>query len=75
MHFVEKEGRRLAVLDYLVSTETGQYIEIPITSSEMEASMLWAGELCRRRLKGFLDPRDPSAAQFHPDNGTNSATG
>lgn len=75
MYFTEKKGQRLAVFDHLASTETGQHLEIPVTSPEMEASMLWAGELCRRRLKGFLDPRDPAAAQFHPDNGTNSATG
>ena len=64
MHFTEKKGQRLAVFDHLVSPETGQHIEIPITSPEMEASMLWAGELGRRGLKGILDPRDQAAASL-----------
>ncbi len=65
MHFTERKGQRLAVFDYLISAETGQHIEIPITSPEIEASMLrWAGELDRRGLKGFLDPRDPALASL-----------
>ncbi len=62
MHFTEKKGQRLAVFDHLVSPETGQHIEIPITSPEMEASMLWAGELGRRGLDIILDPRDRAAS-------------
>ena len=64
MHFIEKKGQRLAVLDHLTSTETGQHLEIPVTSPEMEASMLWAAELGQRGLKGILDPRDPAAASL-----------
>lgn len=64
MQFTEKKGQRLAVFDHLVSIETGQHIEMPVTSPEMEASMLWAGEPGRRGLKGFLDPRDPVAASL-----------
>lgn len=64
MHFTEKKGQRLAVFNHLVSTETGQHIEVAVTSPEMEASMLRAEELGRRGLKDFLDPRDPAAASL-----------
>ena len=62
MHFVEKEGQRLAVFDHLISTETGQHIEIPITSPEMEASMLEAEKTGQGALARILDPRDPGTA-------------
>ncbi len=64
MHFTEKKGLRLAVFDHLVSTETGQHIEIPVTSPEMEASMLQAEELGRCGLEGILDLRDPEAVSL-----------
>ncbi|MBU2774175.1 hypothetical protein HMI48_09900 [Acidithiobacillus ferrooxidans] len=67
MHFTEKKGQRLAVFDHLVSPETGQHIEIPITSPEMEASMLEAETFGRRGLASILDPRDPAAALLNKD--------
>ncbi|EGQ61238.1 hypothetical protein GGI1_05341 [Acidithiobacillus sp. GGI-221] len=62
MYFTEKKGQRLAVFDHLISAETGQHIEFPVTSPEQEASMLRAVELAKRGLEGILDPRDPAAA-------------
>lgn len=62
MYFTEKKGQRLAVFDHLISTETGQHIEIPVTSPEQEASMIRAAEMGQRGLKGILDRRDPEAA-------------
>ncbi|MCL4526503.1 MAG: hypothetical protein M1492_08560 [Gammaproteobacteria bacterium] len=75
MHFTEKKGQRLAVFDHLVSPETGQHIETPVTSPAMEASMLQAEALGGRGVESILDPRDPAAAQFHPDNETISTKG
>ena len=70
MHFAEKKGQRLAVFDHLISAETGQHIETPVTSPAMEASMLQAEALGRRGLKGFLDPRDPAAASLFKNHTT-----
>ena len=53
MHFIEKKGQRLAVFDHLISTETGQHIEVPVSSPEMEASMIRAEEIGRRGLAGI----------------------
>ena len=61
MYFTEKKGQRLAVFDHLVSTETGQHLEIPVTSPDMEASMLRAEEAGRRGLAAILDAHDPEA--------------
>ncbi|MHB1643076.1 MAG: hypothetical protein ACYCS8_10545 [Acidithiobacillus sp.] len=69
MYFTEKKGQRLAVFDHLISRETGQHIEFPVTSPVQEASMLRAEELGRRGLKGILDRRDHEAALL-PNNST-----
>ena len=75
MHFIEKKGQRLAVFDHLISAETKQHMEIPVTSSEIEAAILQAEALGRRGLEAIPDPRDPAAVQFHPDNETISTKG
>ncbi|MBU2767173.1 hypothetical protein HAP94_13560 [Acidithiobacillus ferrivorans] len=62
MYFTEKKGQRLAVFDHLISAETGQQIEFPVSSPEQEASMRGAEELGRRGLEGVLDPRDPETS-------------
>lgn len=70
MHFVEKEGQRLAVFDHLVSAETGKHMEIPVTSLGMEASMLEAEKTGQGALARILDPRDPETASLLKDHTT-----
>ena len=67
MHFTEKKGQRLAVFDHLTSPETGQHIEIPITSAEMEASMLETVDAIGRRgpIFGPQGPVETSLPKNH----------
>ena len=62
MFYTENKGQRLAVFDHLISAETGQHIEFPVTSPEQEASMLQAEDWGFCGLEEILDPCDPEVA-------------
>lgn len=61
MHFIEKDGKRYAVLDHLVSSKTGKPVEILMASPQMEASMLLAGQIGRSTIQSVLDLTSPNS--------------
>ena len=54
MQIIEKAGCRVAVMDHLVTPETGRPIEVEIHSSEQESSMQAAGALGERLADTLL---------------------
>lgn len=54
MRIVEKNGRRVAIMESLVSHNTGQSIEVEIKSADMEQSMRNADRLGQNMAAVFM---------------------
>lgn len=54
MQIIEKEGQRVAVLDSLVSGDTGLPLEIPVPSATAESTLLEASRLGQNMAENFM---------------------